>query len=222
LTSAVSAWAATPRLPSGAVPSLPAALRAGLAHLLRTPVLRGVTVTSSLALGAQGLLPLALPLLCERLGASAGDAGYLFAALECGGIAGAFLAVRVAAGWPAERVVMGGTALTAAGTAGLALVPSFPAAVAVATVSGLAAGPAFAALFSVRQRWSPAGLRSQIFTTAASLKIGAYAVGAALAGTVVTGTGPRGAVAVTAAVELGAVAAGLAGPRRPREPAQAS
>src|SRR6266545_1668430 len=37
--------------------SLGAALRAGLAHLARTPVLRGVTVTSSLAMGAQGLLP---------------------------------------------------------------------------------------------------------------------------------------------------------------------
>ncbi len=198
---------------AGATPSLAGALRAGLAHLLRTPVLRGVTVTSSLALGAQGLLPLALPLLCERLGASRGDAGYLFAALECGAIAGAVLAVRVADRWPAERVVMGGTALAAAGTACWALVPSFPAAVVVAVASGLAAGPAFAALFSVRQRWSPTGLRSQIFTTAASLKIGAYAVGAALAGTAVTGIGPRGAVTLAAAVELLAVAAGMVASR---------
>src|SRR6266542_3696409 len=45
--------------------SLGAALRAGLAHLARTPVLRGVTVTSSLAMGAQGLLPIAFPLLSE-------------------------------------------------------------------------------------------------------------------------------------------------------------
>jgi MFS family permease len=193
--------------------SLAGALRAGLAHLLRTPVLRGVTVTTSMAMGAQGLLPIALPLLSERLGAGRGAAGYLFAAQEVGAIAGALLAVRVAS-WPAERMVMGGTALAAAGTAGLALVPSFPVAVAVAAFTGLAAGPAFAALFAVRQQWSPAGLRGQIFTTGASLKIGAYAIGAALAGPTLAGVGPRGAVAATAAAELFAVLTGLAASRR--------
>ena len=194
---------------------LGAALRAGLAHLARTPVLRGVTVTSSLAMGAQGLLPIAFPLLSERLGAGRGAAGYLFAAQEVGAIAGALLAVRVAASWHAERLVMGGTALVAAGTAGLALAPSFPAAVAVAAAIGLAAGPAFAALFAVRQQWSPARLRGQIFTTSASLKIGAYAIGAAVAGPTLSGIGPRGAVATTAGVELLAVLTGLGASRWP-------
>jgi MFS family permease len=197
--------------------SLGGALRAGLAHLVRTPVLRGVTVTTSLAMGAQGLLPVALPLLSERLGAGRGAAGYLFAAQEVGAIAGALLAVRVAA-WPAERIVMGGTAVVAAGTAGLALVPSFPVAVAVAAATGLAAGPAFAALFAVRQQWSPAGVRAHIFTTGASLKIGAYAVGAALAGPTLAGVGPRGAVVATAAAEVVAVISGLAASRS-RSPA---
>src|SRR6266545_3989924 len=193
--------------------TLGSALRAGLAHLARTPVLRGVTVTASLAMGAQGLLPIALPLLSERLGAGRGGAGYLYAAQELGAITGALLAVRVAASWPAERVVIGGTVLGAAGTAGLALVPTFPLAVAVVAVTGLAAGPAFAALFAVRQQWSPPSLRGQIFTTGASLKIGAYAIGAALAGPAVTGTGPRGAIVATAAAELAAVLTGLAASR---------
>ena len=194
---------------------LGAALRAGLAHLAGTPVLRGVTVTSSLAMGAQGLLPIAFPLLSERLGAGRGAAGYLFAAQEVGAIAGALLAVRVAASWHAERLVMGGTLLVAAGTAGLALAPSFPAAVAVAAAIGLAAGPAFAALFAVRQQWSPDPLRGQIFTTGASLKIGAYAIGAAVAGPTLAGIGPRGAVATTAGVELLAVLTGLGASRWP-------
>jgi MFS family permease len=189
--------------------SLAGALRAGLAHLARTPVLRSVTVTSVIDYGAQGLLPLALPLLSEQLGAGRAGAGYLFAAVEVGAIAGAFLAVRLAASWPPERIVMGGTALLAVGTASWALAPSFPAALALAALAGLAAGPAFAALFSVRQRSTPEGLRGQIFTTAASLKIGAFALGAALAGPAVTHLGPRGAIALTAAVELIAVPAGL-------------
>lgn len=190
--------------------SLAAAVRAGLAHLARTPVLRGVTVTTSLAMGAQGLLPIALPLLSERLGAGRGGGGYLFAAVELGGIAGALVAGRIGASWPPRRVVLGGIALVGAGTAGIALAPSFPVALAAAAASGLAAGPSFAALFAVRQQWSPEDLRGQIFTTGASLKIGAYALGAALAGPVVTGAGPRGAIVATGAVELLAVLAGLA------------
>jgi MFS family permease len=220
---ALAALAAVARMPAVAPAEPPAAgglslgltLRAGLAHLARTPVLRAVTVTSSLAYGAEGLLPLALPLLCEQLGAGRGGAGYLYAALEVGGIAGVFLAMRVAASWPAERVVMVGTALLAVGIASWAWAPSFPVALALAVAAGLAAGPAFAALFSVRQQWSPAGLRGQIFTTAASLKVGAFALGAAVAGPVVTDLGPRGAILVTAAAGLLAVAAGLLSAARP-------
>ena len=190
--------------------TLAAAVRAGLAHLARTPVLRGVTLTTSVAMGAQGLLPIALPLLSERLGAGRGAGGYLFAAVELGGIAGALVVGRIGAAWQPRRVVLGGIALVGLGTAGIALAPSFPAALAVAAASGLAAGPSFAALFAVRQRWSPADLRGQIFTTGASLKIGAFALGAALAGPVVTGAGPRGAILATGVIELFAVLAGLA------------
>jgi MFS family permease len=190
--------------------SLVAAVRSGLAHLARTPVLRGVTVTTSIEFGAQGLLPLALPLLSERLGAGRAAAGYLYAAIELGGILGAFLAVRLAAGWRPERLVLVGTALTSVGIGALAVVPKFPLALAVAAATGLAVGPSFAALFAVRQEWSPASLRAQIFTTAASLKVGAFAVGAALAGPAAASFGTRGAVLATAVIGLFAVPAGLA------------
>ena len=43
-------------------------------------------------------------------------------------------------------------------------------------------GPQLTALFAVRHRESPEHMRGQIFTTAASLKIGGLAAGAALAG----------------------------------------
>lgn len=199
--------------------TLVSAVKAGLAHLARTPALRGVTLTTSIAMGAQGLLPIALPLLSERLGAGRGGGGYLFAAVELGGIAGALVVGRIGADWQPRRVVLGGIALVGLGTAGIALVPSFPVALAAAAASGLAAGPSFAALFAVRQRWSPPELRGQIFTTGASLKIGAFALGAALAGPVVTGVGPRGAILATGVVELFAVLAGMAagaGARSPR------
>jgi MFS family permease len=49
-------------------------------------------------------------------------------------------------------------------------------------VAGIADGPQLAAVFAVRHREAPERYRSQVFTTGASLKITAAAVGAALAG----------------------------------------
>jgi hypothetical protein len=49
-------------------------------------------------------------------------------------------------------------------------------------VDGIGEGPQLTALFTVRHREAPEHLRGRIFTTAASLKVGGLAVGAALAG----------------------------------------
>jgi hypothetical protein len=45
-------------------------------------------------------------------------------------------------------------------------------------------------MFSVRARWSPPHLHAQVFTSAAGLRTGLYALGAALAGPALT-TGAR-------------------------------
>jgi hypothetical protein len=44
---------------------------------------------------------------------------------------------------------------------------------------------------TARARWSPPHLRAQVFTSAAGLRTGVYAAGAALAGPVLAGPGPR-------------------------------
>jgi MFS family permease len=53
---------------------------------------------------------------------------------------------------------------------------------AAVALGGAGEGPQLTALFAVRHRESPEHMRGQIFTTAASLKIGGLAAGAALAG----------------------------------------
>jgi hypothetical protein len=90
------------------------------------------------------------------------------------------------------------------------LATSFPAALALVALAGLAEGPAFAATFATRQRWSPPSLRGQIFTTAASLKLGAFAVGSALAGPAVSGAGVAGTLVAVGVLQLLAVALGHA------------
>jgi MFS family permease len=210
---ALPAIARLPRVapPAGDHPApLATAIRQGLAHLARTPVLRGVTVATAVGMGGTGLLTLALPFWAERLGAGRAGAGYLWAALETGAIAGALAAARPTAAWPPQRVVLAGLGLFGLVLAAWPLAPSFPAALALAALAGLAEGPAFAATFATRQRWSPPSLRGQIFTTAASLKLGAFAVGSALAGPVLSRVDVAGTLVAVGTIQLLAVGLGHA------------
>jgi predicted MFS family arabinose efflux permease len=216
---AALALPAIARLPAlrGTTPgSLAGAIRRGLRHLARTPVLRGVTVATAVGMGGTGLLTLALPFWAERLGAGRAAAGYLWAALEAGAIAGALAAAGPAAVWPPQRVVLAGLGLFGLVVAAWPLAPSFPAALALVALAGLVEGPAFAATFATRQRWSPPDLRGQIFTTAASLKLGAFAVGSALAGPALDRSGVGGTLVAVGALQLLAVTlGGAAGARGP-------
>jgi len=210
---ALPAIARMPRVtaPAGDHPApLATAIRQGLAHLARTPVLRGVTVATAVGMGGTGLLTLALPFWAERLGAGRAGAGYLWAALETGAIAGALAAARPTAAWPPQRVVLAGLGLFGLVLAAWPLAPSFPAALALVALAGLAEGPAFAATFATRQRWSPPSLRGQIFTTAASLKLGAFAVGSALAGPVLSRAAVAGTLVAVGTIQLLAVGLGHA------------
>jgi MFS family permease len=210
---ALPAIARLPRVapPAGDHPApLATAIRQGLAHLARTPVLRGVTVATAVGMGGTGLLTLALPFWAEGLGAGRAGAGYLWAALETGAIAGALAAARPTAAWPPQRVVLAGLGLFGLVLAAWPLAPSFPAALALVALAGLAEGPAFAATFATRQRWSPPSLRGQIFTTAASLKLGAFAVGSALAGPVLSRVDVAGTLVAVGTIQLLAVGLGHA------------
>jgi len=210
---ALPAIARMPRIapPAGDRPvPLGTAVRQGLGFLVRTPVLRGVTVATAVGMGGTGLLTLALLFWAERLGAGRAGAGYLWAALEAGAIAGALAAARPTAGWPPQRVVLAGLGLFGLGIVAWPLAPSFPVVVALVALAGVAEGPAFAATFATRQRWSPVALRGQIFTTAASLKLGAFAVGSALAGPAVDAARVTGALVAAGALQLLGVALGRA------------
>jgi len=89
---------------------------------------------------------------------------------------------------------------------------------------GAGEGPQLTALFAVRHRETPAHLRGQVYTTAASLKIAGLAAGAALAGPL-AGWSVTACLLIAAGTELGAAAAyltaGFTGPGR-REPAAAA
>jgi MFS family permease len=83
-------------------------------------------------------------------------------------------------GQPDARL-LASTLVIGASMAAAAVAPGWLTMAAVA-LGGAGEGPQLTALFAVRHRESPEHMRGQIFTTAASLKIGGLAAGAALAG----------------------------------------
>ena len=84
--------------------------------------------------------------------------------------------------------------------AAAALAPGWLTLAAVA-LGGAGEGPQLTALLAVRHRETPAHLRGQVYTTAASLKIAGLAAGAALAGPL-AGWSVTGCLLIAAGSEL--------------------
>ncbi|QCW80229.1 MFS transporter [Streptomyces sp. S6] len=166
------------------------------------------TLTSVLSCAAQGMMTACLPLLGER---AVGGAGFGAALLSCAALS-ALLANAVLARYPhavAPDTVLWAAPLLQAAALGLAAAGGPVALVVAVGVVGLAEGPQLTALFAVRHREAPEGLRTQVFTTGASLKITGFAVGAAVAGPL-AGRSLTGALLVAAGTAALAVPAWFA------------
>jgi MFS family permease len=162
--------------------SLRVAVADGLALLRDVPLLRSTTIATTLSQFAQGLLPVALPLLAVRLDHPASAGAWLLAALGGGGLAGSLASSRLLARRTAPAVLVAAMAVCGAGLAALAAAPGFGPALALAALAGAADGPILAATLAVRQRTVPPDRYAQTAATTASLKTGAFALGAAAAG----------------------------------------
>jgi predicted MFS family arabinose efflux permease len=208
LIARVAAMDAAPRAttqPLGAI------VRSGLLHLVRTPVLRGVSAAGALGLGGLGLLTVAFPFLAaDELGVDRSVAGYMWASFAAGSMIGALLLVRLQTRFRPERVML--SAILALGLVMCTwpLASSVPAALGLIALGGLVDGPGLSSQFAARQRWTPSALLGQIFTTAASMKVGAFALGAAVAGPAVIALGARGTIVLAGCLQIAAVGLGLA------------
>lgn len=198
----------TPAAPAGRRP-LRAALREGFAVLWSVRPLRAVTVATTVSQGWFGLAPVAFPLLVHDMGHKRAVGGVMFSVFAVGALLGSMLWTRVAGRLDEERATFVAMVLFGGGLTGIALAPGLAVALATAFAAGLVDGPMLAATLHLRQRWSPERVLTQVFTTAASMKIGAFAVGSALAGSAAGAVGPRGMLALVAAGQAVAVSAGL-------------
>ena len=201
-------------------------VRDGLRQLVAVPALRGVTITGALGLGGLGLLSVGFPFFCEEvLTGDRNDAGFLWTAFAIGSALGAVGLVRIQDRFAPQHLVLGGLGLFGCLMFLWPLAETLPVAVVLITFAALADGPGLAATFTVRQRWAPPDLHGQIFTTAVSMKVGAFSLGAAAAGPTVEAVGPRGTIVIAAGIQLFAVAAGwlaMRAPARQSAPVRAS
>lgn len=223
---AVLATVATCLLPGPVVlpgeaarPALLSVVREGLAHLARTPPLRAATATSVLGYGSFGLLVVAIPTRMAQLGAGTSAAGYLWTTIEVGSVLSILLISRRTQRFAPERVLFVAVSGFGVFLALMAAMPTTAAILVVGAVAGFAEGPNLPSVFAARQRYSPDHLLAQVSTTGASLKIGAYALGSVLSGTLTGVLGPATMLLLAGCGQFVAVAVGLiASGARPRRP----
>ncbi|MFF2430775.1 MFS transporter [Streptomyces mirabilis] len=160
-------------------------LAAGMRVIVGQQALARATLTSVVSCIAQGMLTACIPLLGERVLGGAGRGAML---LSCAAIS-ALVANAVLARFPrsaAPDTIIWASALVQAAALALATWGQPVALIVAVLIAGIGEGPQLAALFAIRHRESPEHLRAQIFTTGASLKITGFALGAGVAGPVVT------------------------------------
>ncbi|RZQ59988.1 MFS transporter [Amycolatopsis suaedae] len=182
-------------------------LTRGFAVIVTNPALRRATATSVVSYVGFGAALVCFPLLgAQRLGGA--EYGALLLSVLA---AGALLANLVLARFPPplrpDTVVTLSTAGLAAAL-GLAAVAGPAGLVVAAVLAGVSEGPQLTALLAVRHREAPDAVRAQVFTTGASLKIGGFGVGSALAGPVAAASTTT-ALMLAAGVQLLALGAGV-------------
>ncbi|MFI9595305.1 MFS transporter [Nonomuraea sp. NPDC052265] len=180
---------------------------AGVRVVLGNPVLWRATAGSMVSCAGTGMFVVSAPVLGLELSGDSGRGTLLLAVTAAAGLAvNGLLAWRggrsrrrtatpawdVTLVWATALVGVGmavaavaglvGTSAEGTSAAGASVAAAYWVAVAAAGLVGAGEGPQLTALFAVRQREAPEGLRSQVFTTGASLKITSFAVGSALAG----------------------------------------
>ncbi|MEO3754108.1 MFS transporter [Streptomyces sp. B6B3] len=172
-----------PRTPRDA--SVVADITAGLRAILRSPPLARATAVSVVSCAGEGMLLVCVPLLGERVLGGADTGTFLLSAMAVSALVANALLSRFPRLTGPDTLLWCSTLVLAAAVLLAATGQPVPL-VAAMLLAGMGEGPQLTALFAVRHREAPAALRGQIFTTGASLKLSAYALGAGLAGPVAT------------------------------------
>jgi MFS family permease len=157
-------------------------LLAGFTVIVRDRTLRLITFATCLGQAGLGALPVVAGVFASRHHTPSAT-GLLITALAVGGLAGSLWWTWRPGSPPRSPItVMAMLIGTGVPLAASAASSWLPLTVALFALSGLFTGPLLGALFTARDHYTSAQLRTQVFTIGAGLKTTAAAVGAALAG----------------------------------------
>jgi MFS family permease len=141
-----------------------------------------ITLLSVISYLGIGMLWVVCPLIGLKQFGNAGFGGVMMSVLSASALAATVAYVK----WPTkcspDIIVFATTLVLATAMLLLAIAGNTFTVLFAMLIVGLADGPQLAAVFAVRHREAPERYRSQVFTTGASLKITAAAIGVALAG----------------------------------------
>ncbi|MET7621010.1 MFS transporter [Streptomyces sp. NPDC005408] len=156
-------------------------LAEGFRAICRIRPLARATTASAISCVGEGILVACAPLLGVQVLGAAGHGVILLSGIAVSALTANALLTRHPRLLRPETVIWCSTLVLAAAL--LLAATGHPALLIAAVVlAGIGEGPQLTALFAIRHREAPERLRGQIFTTGASLKLTAFAVGAALAG----------------------------------------
>jgi MFS family permease len=184
----------------------------GLRALWGIVPLRALSASSLFSVMGWGSLNVGFPAYAIAVNAGAHASGYLWAAVSVGSVVSAFAFARLAARLSTVALMAGSSLAMGCSALLWPLASSLPAALALVTLTGVLEGPALAAFFTVRQRFTPPQLRGQVFSTVGSLTLAGMAIGSALAGPVHAALGTDATLLAFAALQF-ASAVCMAGAR---------
>jgi MFS family permease len=184
----------------------------GLRHIAHERLLRLVSAAGVVNNLGWGVLMVVFPLwAASDLGASQSASGAIWATFASGSLIGALGLARWQARHAQEWVLFVSMLAMGAGMLTWEAASTLPVALVLVFMTAIIEGPAMAAVFSIRQQRTPAGLQAQVMGTLGSVQIGAFAIGAAIGGPLVVAFGPRVCIVIvaTAIFAAGAIAAAL-------------
>jgi predicted MFS family arabinose efflux permease len=176
-------------------PQIHRGMRAGFLFLWREPVLRGMTLAFAVfAISVGSILVAELPL-STAFGVGAVGYGLLSTSFDFGALFGALAGKRVTES--TERAwLVGGSFVTAAGLAAVAVMPAFLPILAVMCVSGASDGLVDVVVEVIFQRRSPDAVRSRVVAALEAVFLLGLAVAFPFGALLVGALGPKAAYAL--------------------------
>ena len=200
------------REPTTVRPSFARDVSTGFRGLVSTPHLAYASVLTTVGFAGQAAFLVTVPLVSRAQTGSLAASGWVFGVAAAGGL----LSTLVVARRPlrdTDRALTVATLAIGASFALLAVSPTFAVTLLAACLYGVVEGPLLTALFRVRTREAAPEVRSQVFTTGASLRTSVFAAATAVFGAAI-GLGVTPLLLLGAAAQVLAVAAATWSARR--------